>query len=248
MSAFTVATEVSQAQFVWTGVETSFPCGFPALADVDLLVQETSAGPVTQTLALGVHYSVVIDPFSGSVTVVPIAIPVNPGTITVTRNTPATQGTQLNDLDPYQADTLTRLADASAMRDAELKRRVAVLEGAQPTVPGAYINLVANISVVRRQRSVIGVGSLPVQTTDQILNCNLAAPLTISLPQASTRQGQPLTIKDVGGTAGTNNISLSPAVGDLIDGRAGALVIRANHGAVTLVPANDGVNTGWSIE
>lgn len=247
MSAFTVATEISQAQFVWTGVETSFPCGFAALSATHLLVQETSAGPVTQTLVMGVHYSVAIDPSSGAVTVVPIAIPVTPGTITVTRNTPATQGTQFNNLDPYQADAITLGLDAGAMRDAELKRRVAVLEGAQPTVPGAYIAVVATVTAVRKQRQIAGAGDLPIRSDDDILNLVLAAPLVIPLPTAASRGGRMLSVKDWGHTTGTNNASLRPA-GELIDQRAGDLVLRANGAAANLTPANDGVNSGWGLE
>jgi len=42
MNTFTVPTETCQALFSWTGVQTSFPCGFPALDETALLVQYDS--------------------------------------------------------------------------------------------------------------------------------------------------------------------------------------------------------------
>lgn len=98
---------------------------------------------------------------------------------------------------------------------------------------------------VSHQRSVTA-GPVTVQTTDQILNLNLSAPTTITLPSAASRVGAALTFKDVGAQAGTNNITITAGGGDTIDGRA-SVVLNTNHQSITLVPFNDGINTGWFI-
>jgi len=42
MPVFTVPSEACEAQFIWTGVQGSFPCGFPALEASDLVVTYSS--------------------------------------------------------------------------------------------------------------------------------------------------------------------------------------------------------------
>jgi hypothetical protein len=109
-------------------------------------------------------------------------------------------------------------------------------------------NLIATIATTipaRTQRYVtttpIGVGA-----TDMILNCKITTPAACTLPSAASRLGLPVTFKDLG-QATANPITLTAAGGDTIDGAA-TNVIRNNFGYVTLVPFNDGTNTGWSIE
>jgi len=95
------------------------------------------------------------------------------------------------------------------------------------------------------QRSVTAT-PIVVGANDMILNCNINTAAACTLPAASTRLGMPLTFKDLG-QAAANNITLTPAGVETIDGRTN-LVMNANHQSVTLVPFNDGVNTGWAIE
>jgi hypothetical protein len=60
-----------------------------------------------------------------------------------------------------------------------------------------------------------------------------SAPRVITLPAAnSVTPGQPYKVKDESGLAGTNNITITPAGGDTIDG-ASTLVISANYGRAT---------------
>src|ERR1700730_5362459 len=99
----------------------------------------------------------------------------------------------------------------------------------------------------RSQRSVVN-SAVVIGPTDQILNLNLNAPQTIVLPVAATRKGAPLTFKDVGSQAAANNISVTPAGVETIDGVAGTIVLLShNRQCVTITPYNDGVNTGWEI-
>src|ERR1700730_15855963 len=110
-------------------------------------------------------------------------------------------------------------------------------------------NLISSLNVLsgaaRSQRAVTA-SPIVIAGTDQILNCNIAAAAACALPAAATRVGVPLTFKDLG-QAAAHNITLTAAGADTIDGAA-ALVMKNNWQGVTLVPFNDGTNTGWSIE
>lgn len=101
-------------------------------------------------------------------------------------------------------------------------------------------------SVARAQRSVTAT-PIVISGTDQILNCNIAAPAACALPSSASRSGVPLTFKDVGGLFQANNLTITPFGTEHIDG-ALSKVLNINNQCMTLVPANDGVNLGWSIE
>jgi hypothetical protein len=238
---WTVPTEACQAAFAWTGVQTGFPCGFPALDPTHLQVTYTNtASAITSNLALGLHYTVLLDPLTGNATVDPLAMPDNgPGTVTVTRSTPAVQGTQFQNLESYQADALTNLYDADAMRDAELKRRVAALEAIAIGTPPAP-NPTTPTYGIRNQRSIAGAGDLPIRVTDSILNINSATDLTPALPNAATRGGAPLMINII---AGSHLQTVLRSGADTIDGQT---TFPAGAGTSTdFLPLNDGVNGGW---
>lgn len=97
------------------------------------------------------------------------------------------------------------------------------------------------------QRQVASTGDLPIQASDQILNVNVTAPLTIPIPAASTRNGKALIFKDIAGNWATNNITFNRAGADTFDGLS-TLVGRINYGRLTLVPINDGINAGYEIQ
>jgi hypothetical protein len=103
------------------------------------------------------------------------------------------------------------------------------------------------VSGATRAQRAVTASPITISPTDQILNCNIAAGApTCALPQASTRVGVPLTFKDLG-QAAAHNITITPFAGDTIDG-AGSFVLNLNRQGVTLVPFNDGTNTGWTIQ
>lgn len=107
-------------------------------------------------------------------------------------------------------------------------------------------NLITVASQARTQRSVTS-SPIVIGSTDQILNVNISTGLpSCTLPQASTRAGLPLTFKDVGANFAAHVLTLTPFAGDTIDGQA-FLSLSNNRQAVTIVPFNDGVNTGWFI-
>lgn len=108
-------------------------------------------------------------------------------------------------------------------------------------------NLQATTAIARLQRSVTAT-PIVIAGTDQILNCNIAAAAACTLPTAASRNGQPLTFKDLG-QAAAHNITITPNGAETIDGANSAVVIKNNFGWITLVPFNDGVNTtGWMIQ
>jgi len=106
------------------------------------------------------------------------------------------------------------------------------------------VPLTAVASGSRTQRSVT-TAPVAVLATDQILNLNLNAAGNIPLPAATQRNGVPLTFKDIGMQASTNPQTLQCAAGDQIDGLMTSLALNLNGQAITLTPANDGVNSGW---
>ena len=111
-------------------------------------------------------------------------------------------------------------------------------------------NLISSINqslgAARTQRTTTTT-PIVVQSTDQIISTNVSSgPAACTLPSAASRVGVPLTFKDLG-QASAHNITLTAAGGDTIDGAA-TYVIRDNFGYVTLVPFNDGTNTGWMVQ
>lgn len=99
----------------------------------------------------------------------------------------------------------------------------------------------------RVQRSIIA-SPIIVGAIDQILNCNIPVPANCILPPFASRAGVAITFKDVGGQAQSNNITIFPNGAETIDGANQPVVLKNNFGWLTLVPFNDAVNSGWSIE
>lgn len=98
---------------------------------------------------------------------------------------------------------------------------------------------------VRQQRLVTG-SPIVIVSNDSIINCNIAGAATCALPASAGRVGAPLTFKDLG-QASTHPIVITPNGAETIDGAA-TYTLNNNRQGVTLVPFNDGFNSGWSIE
>ena len=110
-------------------------------------------------------------------------------------------------------------------------------------------NLLSSIAITsgsaRTQRTTT-ITPIVVAGTDQIISCNISSgPAACTLPSAASRVGVPVTFKDLG-QATAHNITLTALGGDTIDGAA-TYVINNNRAYVTLVPFNDGTNTGWMV-
>jgi hypothetical protein len=98
---------------------------------------------------------------------------------------------------------------------------------------------------VRVQR-LVTTTPIVVQTTDQIINCNVPVAALCQLPPSGSRAGMPLTFKDLG-QASLHPITITTTGGETIDGHS-SIILNNNRQAVTFVPFNDGVSTGWAIE
>ena len=102
-------------------------------------------------------------------------------------------------------------------------------------------------------RTVTAAGTVTIIATDTtiLLNKSPSGASTIQLPNSATRNGVPLTVKDLTGDANTNNITFVPAIGETIDGMSasaaaanGTAVISIDYGKKTLYPLSSG---GWYV-
>jgi hypothetical protein len=96
---------------------------------------------------------------------------------------------------------------------------------------------------VRPQRSITTPANLPIQPQDGILNVNVSGAFVIAVPVGATRAGAPLVFKNL---PGSHQITLDASGSDTFDGITSLPL--AGGASVTLVPYNDGVNTGYAIE
>lgn len=83
-----------------------------------------------------------------------------------------------------------------------------------------------------------------VLSTDYIIGVDtLSTPITITLPSvSSTNAGRTLFIKDETGNGFTNNITILPASGELIDGDT-SFIMQSDYGSITVYCTT----TGWHV-
>lgn len=114
------------ADLAWTGEETIFAAGFQALSVAHVSAVFVAPSGAKTTLEDGVHLTLARDQ-TGFISAVPIALPAAPGAIRFRRETPTAQDVNFVNLGSYSAEVHERLADAAAMRAAELARDIAEL-------------------------------------------------------------------------------------------------------------------------
>lgn len=102
--------------------------------------------------------------------------------------------------------------------------------------------LSANTTAVIFARTAVTSATYTVTTTDYLLSCNRVGTIAITLPAAST-VGRVIAVKDAGGHAGTNTITITPAGADTIDTNAN-VTITQNFNSLTLIA--DGTSN-WEI-
>lgn len=103
------------------------------------------------------------------------------------------------------------------------------------------IQEIASVPVPITQTNVATSPYVPVQG-DTLLWVDTTAARVINLPTGASRSGRPLEIKDITGTAFTNNITINPNGAETIDGLA-SLLIDINFGGYRLYPKLTG---GWA--
>lgn len=106
--------------------------------------------------------------------------------------------------------------------------------------------LIGPLIIGARTQRAVTASPIVIGGTDQIINCNIATAASCALPASATRAGSPLTFKDMG-QAAAHNITFTANGAEKIDGQS-TFVMTNNFQAVTFVPFNDGVNSGWSVE
>lgn len=149
-------------------------------------------------------------------------------------------------------DTTTKLIAAYDT----LSRQYNTVTIAQIAAAAASIVTTSGLTgaILNTHRTVTDPGDVVVDaTTDEIilLDKTVGAPTNIILPTAASRQGVPLTVKDLKGDAATNNITFVPNGSETIDGFSGAAaaangvaLIDMNYGKKMLYPLASG---GWYL-
>lgn len=143
----TVSTTIAQASFDWTGVETSFACGFPAAQLDDVDVVSVDGDGVETPLTRDVHYSATLAPSTKLVTLAPIALPAAPKTIIARRNSELLQSVVFEEGYAIPQSSHQSLHDSHVLRDQELRRDIEKLR----TTVGAEYADDANAAAVAAQ-------------------------------------------------------------------------------------------------
>ena len=105
--------------------------------------------------------------------------------------------------------------------------------------------------VVPRMITVAGATVVLAADTALLINPSPGGAVTIQLLPSAGRAGIPLIIKDYSGLANTNNITITPASGETIEGLSaaaavanGIAVIDTDYGSKSLYPLT---SDGWFI-
>jgi hypothetical protein len=114
------------------------------------------------------------------------------------------------------------------------------------SVAGIWVAVTLGTIMAGTQRAVAAT-PVSILPTDYVLHLNLTISSNIVLPPYLSRAGMPLMFKDVGMQATAFPQTLSAATGETIDGLA-SIPLAVNGQSIRVVPANDGVNTGWFTE
>ena len=180
----TVTTELSRSSFPWTGAETAFACNWPADKAADVKVYFRTAAGVVAEMTVGVNHQVTLASGTNLVTVLPIALPPAPGTLVVSRDTPAIVAEVLQDGEGYSLAIVQKLHDRAAMRSAEdrtkLSRAIVLEEGADPgagnyDLQGSGLSNVAAglqpgdaVNLAQLQAAAAADGNVPSPTSEQV--------------------------------------------------------------------------------
>lgn len=129
----TVATEVSDVEYVGNGVTTAFPTGFKFLENDHLVVKLTPSGGVESIKTEGVHYTVTGAGLDVGGTVTMLVAPGAGDALVIEREVPLTQDTSFITQGSFAPKVHEKEFDKSVMIDQQLDRRISALENAGTT-------------------------------------------------------------------------------------------------------------------
>ena len=96
------------------------------------------------------------------------------------------------------------------------------------------------------QRSITAT-PITLTSNDQALNINISTGSpTVQIPAASTRAGQAIIIKDVGGHFAATPFVITFTGAEKCDGLS-TITLNTNYAILRIYPMADGVNTGWAM-
>lgn len=142
----TVSTEVNHNEYTGNGVTTSFPYTFRIFRDSNLEVSLITVDGVVDTLVLGTDYSVTgAGSYAGGSVIT--SRPVDPGIkISITRNLPTVQETDLRNQGKFFAEVHENAFDYLTMLIQRALYNIGVLQRNTIRVPENSVNLVPRIA------------------------------------------------------------------------------------------------------
>ncbi|HCI4669027.1 TPA: phage tail protein, partial [Escherichia coli] len=142
----TVSTEISHNEYLGNGVTTSFPYTFRIFKDTDLDVSTITADGLVSPMILGTDYMVTGAGLSSGGSVI-TSSPVLPGiTISITRNLPAVQETDLRNQGKFFAEVHEDAFDYLTMLIQHAMFNIGALQRNTLRVPENSVNLVPKVS------------------------------------------------------------------------------------------------------
>lgn len=117
----TVAVTISEASFVYTGAQTSFPLGFGARSTAHIYGELKNSAGVVVPLTNGVNFSVSIDPVTGLATATRLSFP-SAGSLRFWRRSDFLQSAAFQTGEAVPAETHEELHDAHVLRLQEVRR------------------------------------------------------------------------------------------------------------------------------
>lgn len=107
----------------------------------------------------------------------------------------------------------------------------------------------STVLATTRNQTVLTSSPYTVQAADQDLFVKLAAPgtMAITMPAASGRAGNTVRVKDLGGGAAANNITMTAAGSDIFDDGATTYKLNTNFEEREFVPVLASSQWYWSV-
>jgi len=131
------------------------------------------------------------------------------------------------------------LADGDLYWNDGADRQIKITSGGSVNASGVQANRFA-----LRTTEITGTYTILEPDGKSIYLVNPGTAFAVNLPVADSTEGRFYVIKDIGGTAATNNITVTAAVPNTIDGAA-TYAISSNYGSATFINRGNSVN--WDV-